>query len=49
MNSLTPTVTKTDRVSAYSEPQVNYEEKIAQLTINDQLSATTRISVAALI
>ena len=39
MNSLTPTVTKTERVSAYSEPQVDHQKKIAELTVNDRLSA----------
>ena len=46
MNSLTPTVTKTERVSAYSEPQVENQQKIAGLTVNDRLSATTRKSAA---
>ena len=42
VNSLTPTVTKTDRVSAYSESQVDHQQKIAELTLNDRLSASTR-------
>ena len=33
LSELTPTVTKSDKVAAYSEPQVDFQSKIEELTI----------------